>query len=261
MVNTTHRGSAGHLPPAPHYSASVLHAGSREQMPGRVILVRHGRTRNNRIGRMQGWDDIPLDQRGLWQVKKAGQALRDIFVDQPASHGNPRKQLVVSSDLSRARQSAQAFADPLHLTIHLDQRLEERYFGEWEGMTTEEIKQTASRDYYSWITHHGGELRHGFEPESRTSARGEAALEQWAARCDPSTDLFLFMHGSIIQVTLERLLGCNMPTGWLGMTGMANAHWAVIAPTFVNPRQYLWTLVTYNQGPAASQNAAAWDGE
>lgn len=61
----------------------------------------------------------------------------------------------MTSDLFRAQQTAHAFADILGLPVTCDQRLRERSFGEWEGMTRAEIKAVAADDYASWKQHTG----------------------------------------------------------------------------------------------------------
>ncbi len=262
MAYITHDGgnfsTSGNLS---RFSASVLHEGDPAHVPGRVVIVRHGRTSYNLLGRIQGVADIPLDDHGLWQARTSAAALRGVYVDQATARGDARRQLVVSSDLTRARQTAQAFADPLGLPVHLDERLEERYFGQWEGMTFEEIKRQSPDDYYSWLAHEGGEMRHGFEPADHAACRGAQAVQDWAARCDPGTDLFVFAHGSVIMLMLQKLLGTGTATNYLGLSGMGNARCAQIRPNFVSRDRYLWMLDAYNAGPAESLDSRLWNGE
>ena len=112
-----------------------------------ITLVRHGRTAYNKAGRIQGWVDIPLDATGQWQVEQTGHALRDLYVTpEPAA-----RQLVVASDLKRAQQSAHAFADPLGLDVHVDERLRERHFGDWEGMSMDELRAAFPDDFDLWM--------------------------------------------------------------------------------------------------------------
>ena len=121
-----------------------------------ITLVRHGRTAYNKAGRIQGWVDIPLDATGQWQVEQTGRALRDLYVtSEPAA-----RQLVVASDLTRAQQSAHAFADPLGLDVHVDGRLRERHFGDWEGMSMDELRAAFPDDFDLWMRGLGGEMRH-----------------------------------------------------------------------------------------------------
>ena len=60
-----------------------------------ITLVRHGRTKYNASGRLQGQIDIPLDPVGAWQAQQTSEALRELYVSSPAVV----HQIVVSSDL------------------------------------------------------------------------------------------------------------------------------------------------------------------
>ena len=94
-----------------------------------ITLVRHGRTAFNAQHRLQGQINIPLDEVGEWQVRQTARALRELYVDHRPDIPN---RLVVCSDLDRAAATAHAFADPLGLTVHADERVRERSFGDWE---------------------------------------------------------------------------------------------------------------------------------
>src|SRR5690606_37293291 len=87
-----------------------------------LILIRHGETLWNTERRMQGQLDSPLTERGLWQARQLGERLKSLpFVS------------LYSSDLPRARQTAQRIADVTGHQIIDDLRLRERHFGLFEG--------------------------------------------------------------------------------------------------------------------------------
>ena len=94
----------------------------------RLIAVRHGETAWNTQSRIQGHTDIPLNETGLWQAERVGQA-----VAQEGVHA------LYSSDLQRARLSALAIGRSAGLPVQLEDGLRERHFGELEGLTHEEI--------------------------------------------------------------------------------------------------------------------------
>lgn len=94
----------------------------------RLIAVRHGETAWNTQSRIQGHTDIPLNETGLWQAERVGQA-----VAQEAVHA------IYSSDLQRARLTALAIGRSAGLPVQLEEGLRERHFGELEGLTHEEI--------------------------------------------------------------------------------------------------------------------------
>ena len=94
----------------------------------RLIAVRHGETAWNRESRIQGHTDIPLNDTGLWQADRVGAA-----VAQEGIHA------IYSSDLQRARLTAQSIGRAAGVTVQLEEGLRERHFGELEGLTHDEI--------------------------------------------------------------------------------------------------------------------------
>ena len=221
-----------------------------EQTPQHVraiTLVRHGRTTYNASGRLQGQIDIPLDPVGLWQAQQAAQALRELYVHSPAVE----HQIVVSSDLTRANDTAHCFADPLGVPVTTDQRVRERNFGSWEGLAVTDLARDYPEDYRSWAQFRDGELKHGAEPKAEVGRRGVEALTDWSSRGGEDTELFVFSHGAWISQTLQALLGLDVVwPNFASMVSMRNAHWARLIPIEVDDAQLRWRLVDYNHGPA-----------
>lgn len=93
-----------------------------------LVCVRHGRTAWNEVRRFQGRTDVPLDAEGRAQAQALGAHLRAEHFD-----------FAVTSDLSRAVATAQAIATASGVTVAPEPRLREMRFGEWEGLTWEEI--------------------------------------------------------------------------------------------------------------------------
>lgn len=223
---------------------------------GSITLIRHGRTAFNAEGRLQGQSDIALDETGLWQVEQAAEALRRLYVE---GVGKGRRQVVVSSDLKRALQTAHAFADPLHVPVQTDERVRERNFGEWEGMTLKDIQERWPEDYADWAGFRGGEMSHGAEAKSDVGARGVAALTDWSGRYDDDTDLFVFSHGAWISQTLQTLIGLSeVHPDFAGLLSMRNAHWARLRPLDRAGCAVRWRLETFNTGPAIAQTSG-WE--
>jgi len=104
---------------------------------GSVILVRHGETVWNSLGKYQGQQDIPLSAVGINQ----GNRLADFFQNWTIN-------AVYSSDLQRAYDTAALIASRHNLTVHVDQRLREYAMGEWEGLTREQV-MAKYRDIYN----------------------------------------------------------------------------------------------------------------
>ncbi|MDQ2992754.1 MAG: histidine phosphatase family protein [Candidatus Eremiobacteraeota bacterium] len=90
--------------------------------------MRHGRTEWNALRRFQGQSDIPLSDEGRTQAAATAGAL----ASEPL-------EAIVSSDLSRAFETARVIAAHHDLEVVPDPRLREFAFGEWEGLTWDEI--------------------------------------------------------------------------------------------------------------------------
>src|SRR5690554_5843062 len=109
-----------------------------------VVLWRHGRTEYNAAGRLQGQVDIALDEVGRWQAQQAAHDL--------AERHSPIR--IVSSGLSRAVATAQALAEAVGVQVETDVRLRERGFGDWEGLSAEEISSRWPDEYAVWRAGH-----------------------------------------------------------------------------------------------------------
>ncbi|MYM66017.1 histidine phosphatase family protein [Pseudoduganella sp. FT55W] len=105
-----------------------------------ILLIRHGETAWNAVRRLQGHIDIPLNQEGERQAAALARALAADKLD-----------AIVSSDLQRAMQTAQAVA-ALHagLGLQTDAQLRERAYGVFEGMLYQDIQQQYPDDFARW---------------------------------------------------------------------------------------------------------------
>ncbi|MCM3040132.1 histidine phosphatase family protein [Paenibacillus motobuensis] len=96
-----------------------------------VGLVRHGLTDWNKIGRIQGQSDIPLNEEGRSQARKLSERL---LTDQEY-----KWDFVITSGLSRAQETGEIIAKTLNIPLYdPDSRLVEKAFGQVEGLTAEE---------------------------------------------------------------------------------------------------------------------------
>ncbi|MDO8145411.1 MULTISPECIES: histidine phosphatase family protein [unclassified Isoptericola] len=200
-----------------------------------VVLLRHGRTAYNATMRLQGQVDIPLDEVGRWQAEQGATALA-------TSHRAAR---VVSSDLERAADTAAAYAELMGLPVETDPRLRERSFGQWEGLTQDEIVDRWPEEYATW--RRGGEPR-GVDAETKAevAARTTAAVRDHADLLDGDECLVVVSHGAAISLAITGLLDLDA-TAWRGISGMHNVHWSHLhrsAPGAVPG----WRLVAHNVG-------------
>jgi len=105
-----------------------------------VYYIRHGETEWNAMGRLQGTQDIPLNELGRGQAANAGGILADLF----ARDGQSENSLgFVASPLSRARLTMELVRQTMSLSpddYALDDRLREIGYGRWEGSTLAQMQ-------------------------------------------------------------------------------------------------------------------------
>jgi probable phosphoglycerate mutase len=92
-----------------------------------LLLVRHGETDWNAAGRLQGHTDRPLSDYGREQARRLAEELTGEEFD-----------AIYSSDLARARETAEIVGAELGLPVALDPDLREKDWGNWEGLTSTE---------------------------------------------------------------------------------------------------------------------------
>ncbi len=170
----------------------------------RVILIRHGETAWNRATRIQGHTDIPLSALGLAQAERLAGAL----ADEPLA-------ALYSSDLSRARQTAEAVGRARNLAIQLDAGLRERAFGRFEGLSWEEIDQGYPEDAARWRRREPDFPVGGGESLNVFSARCLAAARR-AAAAHPGQSIALVAHGGVLDCLYRAAtqVALDAPRSW-----------------------------------------------
>ena len=128
-----------------------------------IYYIRHGETEWNALGRLQGTQDIPLNDLGRRQAARAGIILAGLF----ASDGRSETSLeFVASPLVRARSTMELVRDSLKLPSDqyaIDDRLREIGYGHWEGSTLAQMQEKdpalfAKRQTEKWtVAPPGGE--------------------------------------------------------------------------------------------------------
>lgn len=121
----------------------------------RLVLIRHGETDWNIEGRYQGQADPPLNAVGIEQAEELAEALRKV-----------RPEVLYSSPLKRALQTAQIISERLKIPVITDPRLMEINQGEWETRLRSEIEHDYPELFRAWqtkpweVTPPGGENLH-----------------------------------------------------------------------------------------------------
>ena len=198
----------------------------------RLVLWRHGETDFNAAGRMQGHLDSALTETGRQQARRAAPLIARFEPD-----------VTVSSDLSRARNTVQAFVEVSGAAVRLDKRLRETHLGEWQGLSGAEVEHRwpggmdAWRSSPTWAPP-GGESR------LEVAERAAEVVEELDHQHDGTA--LLCAHGGLITALTAKLLGLPAEL-WPGLGGVSNCHWVVLkrrSPTH-------WRLMAYNSGPHA----------
>ncbi len=148
-----------------------------------LLLARHGETDWNRELRIQGSSDVELNELGRKQAHALAEELEHVELD-----------AIYSSDLSRARATAEAVAASHGLEVRLDPRLRERSFGSWEGLTREDLEALPEG------SHHDG------ESDDEVRKRMVEAV-QAIADAHPGEQVLVVSHGGALNTLWHHAFG------------------------------------------------------
>jgi glucosyl-3-phosphoglycerate phosphatase len=166
----------------------------------RLLLVRHGQSTWNVIGRWQGRADPPLSEAGEAQARAAAAALGPVDG-------------MWSSDLIRARRTAELLA-PRGVRVRLDSRLRERDVGAWTALTRHEIEARDPR----WLE--DGRRPEGWEPDAALVARAVPALQEVVEALGSEGTGIVVSHGGVIRAVAQHLGAEPAPVPNLGGVGL-----------------------------------------
>ena len=167
----------------------------------RLIAVRHGETAWNADGRIQGQIDIALNDTGLWQAQRLGQA-----VSEETFHA------VHTSDLLRAHQTAQAVANVAGLPVQGHVGLRERHLGDFQGKTIPEIETRWPDQYQAWRKR---------VPDFAPTGGGESLIEfrkrvlatvDALARAQVQGQIAVVAHGGVMDILYRAATGQELHT-------------------------------------------------
>ena len=159
-----------------------------------ILLARHGETDWNAELRVQGQADPSLNDRGRDQAHALAASLAAEDID-----------AMYSSDLARARETAEIVGGGLSLEVHLDPRLREFDTGNWTGLTRDEIR-----------TRFPDDDRHDGETRDELVTRVGAALEDICER-HPDDRVLVVTHGGPLRAVLTH---CGID----GVARIENCH-------------------------------------
>ncbi len=152
-----------------------------------IYLIRHGETMWNREKRLQGHIDIGLNDIGHQQADRLAKSLVDKKIA-----------AIISSDLSRAIDTAKPIALHHQLELHLDPALRERHYGVMQGLSHQEIAEHHPENHQAWKKR---DIH--FQPENGESLaqfndRVVTAIASWAKKY-AGQEIAIVAHGGVLD--------------------------------------------------------------
>jgi probable phosphoglycerate mutase len=168
----------------------------------RLFVIRHGETEWSRARRFAGSHDIPLTERGRRQCEAVAAALAEA-----------RLEAVCTSPLERARTSAEIIAKPHRLEVTVDPVWAEMAFGEWQGLTRDELDTRFPEPASIWrLTPHLA-APPGGEAVSAVAARVASALDTLRG-AHPDGTVALVTHAVVARLVVLDALGLGPERLW-----------------------------------------------
>lgn len=158
-----------------------------------LYLIRHGETTYNSEGLTQGQSDVPLSEYGKTQVRILAERLQKTI----------RVDCLISSDLTRAQESAAILQEYFSVPLTLDSRWREIFWGNWEKKAWVELKKTPQFVQYlaDWYGYKG----HGGESWEDLAVRIRPALTDIAQQYADQR-IVVLTHGGVIRIALFEIL-------------------------------------------------------
>lgn len=194
----------------------------------RLVLLRHGQTEWNAAGRAQGQADVPLDPVGVQQAERAAERL---VVLEPA--------FVWSSDLSRARRTAEIVAARSGVALHVDARFREYDTGVRQGLTLDEF----ARDHPDLHTKlvRGEDFEGAGEGHHDVEARFVPALREAMEVLEEGQTGVIVSHGAALRTATCAVFGLPVEMREM-LAGMSNCAWTLLA----DRTRVGWQILEYN---------------
>lgn len=203
-------------------------------MSRRIVLWRHGRTAWNVAGRVQGQTDVPLDKFGREQAFESGARLAAL-----------KPSRIVTSDLSRAADTAAVLGELCGLPVEPDPRIREMHFGAREGLTWSESFERMPEAMAAWLD--GDETQvEGSETHAEAGQRFAVALHEHADAMAPDDILVVVAHGAVSRVGACAFLGFPHES-WGSFGALGNCSWSVLEEVRYGSR-LRWRIVEWNAG-------------
>ncbi len=167
-----------------------------------VHLIRHGQSQFNAMGKVQGHTNSPLTLQGHSQARAVGEALKGREIS-----------ALYTSDLLRARQTAEEIGAILGMAPQPVEGLREVSLGEWEGKEIEEIRVNDPRTLELWYSAPMEAKIPGAEPLGAFRERVLATFEEIVGS-HPYGEIVIVSHGGVLSVIIAHILEMSLNSLW-----------------------------------------------
>jgi|Deesub1362A_J573_1020465.scaffolds.fasta_scaffold13552_3 alpha-ribazole phosphatase len=164
----------------------------------KVYLVRHGETLWNAEKKYLGLTDIGLTKNGLSQAERLAQRLEGEGIE-----------VIFTSPLLRAKETASLIAEKLNVPVEVWEELREVHFGEWEGLTYEEIRGKYGDLINKWMENPSAFSIPGGDSWEEINKRAERFLKRVQERKEEIA--LAVSHGGLIKAIFARVLHMRPP--------------------------------------------------
>jgi alpha-ribazole phosphatase len=175
-----------------------------------LILIRHGETDWNIEGRYQGQSDTPLNQTGIQQARDMAHRLRQAHFD-----------AIFSSDLLRARQTAEILSEISGVPLRVDPRLREIHQGEWEGMLFSDIRARYAQAFEERLRNPLEVAPPGGETVGQVRQRVLDAIQEIVEQF-PHGSIAIVSHGLSLAIIKVHFHNLDIATVWDHIPNNAN---------------------------------------
>ncbi len=180
---------------------SIARKTDRSKAPTQLLLIRHGQTQWSAEKRFQGRRDTELTARGREEMRRLALRLGGMPVD-----------AFYTSSLKRARESAAILCRGRNVKTRVDSRLNELWFGKWEGQSAEELRRQSDPFFKKWCA---GKVLSPPGGESLAALRRRVTdfLREIRKR-HAGGKIAVVSHGGIIRMILLEALGLRKCSFW-----------------------------------------------
>lgn len=164
----------------------------------KIYFLRHGETTASRTGGYCGALDMDLTDVGTQMAQAFAAAYRDL--PWAAVYASPRRRTVAT---------AQPLCDAIGMAMQLREGLREIEYGQWEGLSVEQVRQQYEEDYVRWLTEPAWNPPTGGETAVQVASRASLVIAEIEQQ-HPDGNVLVVSHKATIRILLCSLLGIDL---------------------------------------------------